>query len=81
MAAVKKTEKERIKELEELTPELPKNFKEWCGEKFKTPEIYYKRKGSQTTAFNPFECNKLNPPPICKGGDYSVLPFSWWTNF
>ena len=29
----------------------------------------------------PFECNKLHPPPICKGGDYSVLPFSWWTNF
>lgn len=48
MAAVKKTEEERIKELEELTPELPKNFKEWCGEKFKAPEIYYKRKGNFT---------------------------------
>lgn len=43
MAAVRENEEERIRQLEELTPELPKNFKEWCGEKFKTPEIYYKR--------------------------------------
>ena len=34
------------------------------------------KKGSQTTAFNPSECNKLHPPPIYKGGNYSVLPFS-----
>ena len=66
MAAVRENEEERIRQLEELTPELPKNFKEWCGEKFKTPEIYYKRKGSQMTAFNPFECNKLHPSPIYK---------------
>lgn len=46
MAAVKKSEEERIQELEELTPELPENFREWCGEKFKAPEIYYKRKGN-----------------------------------
>ena len=50
MAAVKKTEEERIKELGELTPELPKNFKEWCGEKFLAPEIYYKRKGNFANA-------------------------------
>lgn len=61
MAAVKKTEKERIKELEELTPELPKNFKEWCGEKFKTPEIYYKRKGN----FAECACGKC-------GGKYEI---------
>lgn len=61
MAAVKKTEEERIKELEELTPELPKNFKEWCGEKFKTPEIYYKRKGN----FAECTCGKC-------GGKYEI---------
>ena len=61
MAAVKKTEEERIKELEELTPELPKNFKEWCGEKFKAPEIYYKRKGN----FAECACGKC-------GGKYEI---------
>lgn len=39
-----------------------------------------KNKGSQTTAFNPSVALRA-PPPIYKGGDYSVLPFSWWTNF
>ena len=29
MAAVRENEEERIRQLEELTPELPKNFKEW----------------------------------------------------
>ena len=53
MAAVKKTEEERIKELEELTPELPK--------KFKTPEIYYKRKGN----FAECTCGKC-------GGKYEI---------
>lgn len=61
MAAVRENEEERIRQLEELTPELPKNFKEWCGEKFKTPEIYYKRKGN----FAECTCGKC-------GGKYEI---------
>ena len=64
MAAVRENEEERIRQLEELTPELPKNFKEWCGEKFKTPEIYYKRKGSHLTAFNPSVALRAPPSPL-----------------
>ena len=48
MAAAKKSEEERIKELEDMTPELPEDFEKWCGNKFSAPEIYYKRKGNYT---------------------------------
>lgn len=48
MAAVRKSEEERIKELGDMTPELPEDFKEWCGNKFSAPKIYYKRKGNYT---------------------------------
>lgn len=48
MAAAKKSKEERIKELEDMTPELPEDFEKWCGNKFSAPEIYYKRKGNYT---------------------------------
>lgn len=48
MAAAKKSEEERIKELEDMTPELPEDFEKWCGNKFSAPKIYYKRKGNYT---------------------------------
>ena len=39
-----KNREERIKELEDMTPELPEDFEKWCGNKFSAPKIYYKRK-------------------------------------
>ena len=44
MAAVRENEEERIRQLEELTPGLPEDFKDWCAKKLWNPEIYYKRK-------------------------------------
>ena len=48
MAAVRENEEERIRKLEELTPELPEDFEDWCAKKLWNPEIYYKRKGNNT---------------------------------
>lgn len=48
MAAVRENEEERIRQLEELTPELPEDFEDWCAKKLWNPEIYYKRKGNNT---------------------------------
>lgn len=48
MVAVRENEEERIRQLEELTPELPEDFEEWCARKLWNPEIYYKRKGNNT---------------------------------
>lgn len=31
--AAKKNEEERIRQLEELTPELPEDFEDWCAKK------------------------------------------------
>ena len=38
----------KLKELEDMTPELPEDFEKWCGNKFSAPKIYYKRKGNYT---------------------------------
>lgn len=48
MAAVRENEEERIRQLEELTPGLPEDFKDWCAKKLWNPEIYYKRNGNHT---------------------------------
>ena len=72
MAAVRKSEEERIKELEDMTPELPEDFKEWCGKKFSAPEIYYKRTGKYADCIcgNCGEKYKLYTP---KDPEYGTL--------
>ena len=49
------------KELEELTPELPEGFEDWCSRQMVIPPVYYKRAGEYTDCI----CG------IC-GGEYRI---------